>query len=472
MKRALVCLDYDILIRHFIQSGVFAELEREYDVTYVFCTDSTSSKRTIYTDIRSLGLKNVVEIEIPRVRMGSWDWLYNITILHYQRGSVNYDARKDLMILTRSKRLVRRWVVMSLPGIYPVVKRIITGRMGIFGPLEKLITEVRPDIVFHPSVLAGFFINELLPITKKHRIPFVVLMNSWDNPTSKAMLTGHPDRLVVWGEFSKKYAMQYLRIREEAIECFGAAQFQIYRQPPAETIEEIKHRFGVPLDKKIILYAGASKGAHETQYLRMLEEGIERGHLPDCHVLYRPHPWRGGLAEGETSFFDLQWKHVTMDPHMEEYYRQQAVNETREFYMTDYRVTHRLLHMVEGVISPLSTILLEATILGKPVLMFFPSKDLFQKTGTQTRVALGLVHFTDFWGVEGVHVCLEEEEFFPCCRLLLQQAGDPAIARKLRAHASRFVVMDGPTYGERLLHLADDLTQRSERVGRLKEKVR
>lgn len=460
VKRALVFIDYDILIRHFVNSGAFRELEREYEVGYVFNTSRSSEKRSIHVDVHSLGLDRVLEVEVPRSRMGAWHALYSVTILHHQRGGENYKPRRDLMVSMFGRRTVRRWTILSLPGVYPLFYRTVTRRMGIFAPLDDLIEREKPDIIIHPSLLTGFYINELLPISRRRDIPLVVLMNSWDNPTSKAMLTGHPDRLVVWGKMSKKYAVRYLHIPEDRVECFGAAQFQIYREPVREPLDELRRMLGVPRGKRILLYAGSAKGAHETRYLRLLETGIEQRHLPDCHVIYRPHPWRGGLAEGEVNFFDFSWKHVTMDPHMADYYRQQARQETSAIYMADYTVTRRLLHAVEGVISPLSTMLLESALLGKPVLMFFPRKDLAEPTSTVTRVALGLVHFTDFWGVDGVNVCMHEEEFFPSCRRLLEQARDPAIASKLREHARRFVVMDGPHYAERLLHLANDLVVR------------
>ena len=71
--------------------------------------------------------------------------------------------------------------------------------------------------------------------------------------------------------------------------------------------------------------------------------------------------------DGEKSFFDHAFKHVTMDPHMESYYRRVTNTDSQGFDMADYHVTHKLLHLVDAVTSPLSTILLEALLHGKPV---------------------------------------------------------------------------------------------------------
>lgn len=457
-KKALVFLDYDLLIRHFILTGAFRELEEEFDVGYVFSTGRDSDKPTIFTDVRSLGLERTIVLDIPRSRMGAWYQLYCMTVLHLQRGKPNYEARRELMRTIVGERELRKLVLRSLPGIYHLSRAIITRRMGVYEPLARLLDDERPDVILHPSILTGFFINELLLLTRERGIPFVVLMNSWDNPTSKAMLTGHPDRLVVWGEVSRQYAIEYLSIPPDRVVAFGAAQFERYRVPPRASDAEIRTKFGLPRGRKVILYAGASKGAHETTYLQMLEEGIESGRIPECHVVYRPHPWRGGLAEGEEDFFSLEWKHISMDPHMADYYRREVAQASRGFYMADYQALHELLHISEGVISPLSTTLLEATILGKPSIMFFPDSAAIDPGGRVTGVGLKMVHFTDFWGVEGVQVCERADQFYDACRLMLRQASDPRVAERLRQHASRFVVMSGPSYAERILDLALELT--------------
>ena len=55
-RKALVFIDYDLLIRHFIMNGTFKELERSYEVTYVFHHDSTSEKQGIYAELAGMGM--------------------------------------------------------------------------------------------------------------------------------------------------------------------------------------------------------------------------------------------------------------------------------------------------------------------------------------------------------------------------------------------------------------------------------
>ena len=156
--------------------------------------------------------------------------------------------------------------------------------------------------MIHPSFLTGYFINDLFLSASKFRIPFIILVNSWDNPSWNAFCTGMPDKLVVWGEQMRRHAIDYLGMPNQKIECFGAPQFEIYKKPPIENRAELADFFNVDPRKKIILYAGVGSSGYETFYLKLLEKAIRNNILRDCHIIYRPHPWRGGLAEKEEDF--------------------------------------------------------------------------------------------------------------------------------------------------------------------------
>lgn len=457
MKRAFIFLDYDMLIRHFVLAGAFRELERRYDVTYVVQTDPSSDKTAINVDVEKLGLKNLVRFQIPRKRMGSWDKLFCVTALANQRGTRNYRYRRQLIADVRGWPRTRYYELLSMPGIFPVMRRKMMKELGVYQPLRDFLEKERPDIVIHPSILAGYFINELAQICPALRIPLVVLMNSWDNPSTKAMNAGLSDRLVVWGPQTRKHAIEYMKMPPERVLEFGAAQFDIYREPIRETDADLRRMFGVPAQGPVVLYAGVSKSVNETAHLIALDQAIADGRIPPCHVIYRPHPWRGQLVEGEKNFFDVEFRHITMDPFMADYYRRVAASPDRGFDMADYGITVRLLRLVSGVISPLSTMLLEAVMHGLPVIMFYPGDDLDAAADT---IALGrkLPHFAEFWGPEGIAVCTRSAMLPDACRTMLTAHQAEPVRAGLRAHARNYVVMDGPRYAERLADLADELT--------------
>ena len=95
---------------------------------------------------------------------------------------------------------------------------------------------------------------------------------------------------------------------------------------------------------------------------------------------------------------------------------------------------------------------------GKPVLMFFPQHDMEAKFGASNLITLRLAHFRGFFDCPGTNQCTDEAAMPDAVNALIAQSRDPAIREAVLAHARRYVVMDGPTYGERLAALVDELT--------------
>ena len=323
--------------------------------------------------------------------------------------------------------------------------------MGRSLEIDTLLDEVKPDVLIYPTLLTGWFLNDLVPMAKSRGLPLVLCMNSWDNPSSKAVCTGAPTRLIVWGEQSKQESVRYLGLPEDIIECFGAAQFQLYRTPPPQSRSELRTEFDVPEDKKIILYAGTGESLNETEYLKRLDKAVTDGVLPDCHILYRPHPWRGALQEGEIDFFALDWNNVTMDPHMVEYYQREIGDPSRKFFMADYQITNRLLTLSDAVVSARSTLLLEALVNGRPILVLFPEEIDGQLFSSE------YIHFKSLISTPEVNSCFQLNAMDDALRTMYEQMRTPGIQSRLKAVSEHFAVMTGDSYSVRLSNLVDEL---------------
>lgn len=459
-KKILVYLDFDILVRHFILNGTFATLERDYDVHYVFHRDSTDPKRKMHVDVDSLGLRSHEWCEVTRQRMGSWFKLFAVTLLHNQMGHSNFWPLRQRLASIMTGGNWRTWIfaVFALPGIYPIYRRRYLARQGSDPAIREQIERHRPAAILMPSLLTGYFINDVVIIAREKGIPVVAMINSWDNPSQKAVVTAHPDKLIVWGDQTRKHAVEYMGMPSEDVLAFGAAQFQVYRKPVTETEAELRAEFGVPEGRPVVLYGGVSKSVNETRHLKMLDDAIEAGKIEPCHVLYRPHPWRTHLIEGEDDFFALNLKNVTMDPTMAEHYRHIAKTPDPALFMADYDKTRRLMSLISCAISPLSTLMLEVIMHGKPVMMFFPRVDMETKYGPFNRISLRLAHFKGFFDSDGVSQCMDEGELPDAVNTMLRQSRDPEIRAALLAHANHYVDMSPPSYGERLYELVNELT--------------
>lgn len=458
--KILVYLDFDILVRHFVVNGTFDALEHNHDLHYIFHRDSSDPDRKMHVDVDSLGLQNHEWCEVTRQRQGSWFKLFAVTLLHNQMGHANFWPLRQRLASIMTGGSWRTWIfaLFALPGIYPIYRRRYLERQGTDPVIREQIERHKPAIILMPSLLTGYFINDVVIIAKEQGIPVVAMINSWDNPSQKAVVTAQPDKLIVWGDQTRAHAIEYMAMPPEDVLAFGAAQFQVYRKPVTETDSQLRNEFGVPEGRPVVLYGGVSKSVNETRHLKMLDEAIEAGTIDPCHILYRPHPWRTHLIEGEDDFFALELKHVSMDPTMAEHYRRITETPDPALFMADYDKTRRLMSLISCAISPLSTLMLEVIMHGKQVMMFFPRIDMETKYGPFNRISLRLAHFKGFFDGEGVTQCMEQAELPEAVNTMLHQADDPEIRERLLEQANHYVDMSEPSYGERLYDLVDELT--------------
>lgn len=458
-KRAFIFIDLDLTIRHFVLSGAFEELGKHFDITYVFHQSPGDEKKGIHNDIAGLDLPDATTFEVTRARMGSWDRLFVATVLNQLWGKEGYRPRRELFADMIGFYRVLPYDFLALPFVFPLFKWWHARRNGVLAPLRDFLARERPNIVLHPTILTGYFVNELGPITNELRIPYIALMNSWDNPASKAVTTTHPDKLVVWGPQTRHHAIEYLGMDPDDVLSFGAAQFQIYRKPLAESDAELRAAFGVPDDgHPIVIYGGTSKGGDESRHLAVLNEAIERGDVPPCHVLYRPHPWRGPLVAGERSFYDLNLRHVVMDPHLDAHYRRATQHGKNVLELADYDVTRKLIRIAAGLVAAPTTLMLEFVMAGKPIVNFLPREDTDRKIGLISVLATRMPHFRTFFDSPGITQCFSESSLSSAVNRLLCDAGDSNVSSALKSHAANYIDMSDPPYGDRLLGLALQMT--------------
>lgn len=466
-QKILVFIDLDMLVRHFVKSGVLRHLEGRFDVKYIFHRDPTSEKKSIYTDPDTLNLKNWSWLDLPRRRGGNWDHLYTPGTLWNLRKSDYFNDRLELAYLTRNKKWVDRYLLLVKSGLYPVYSLLFKACMGVYQPMVDLIDQEKPDLIVHPTILQGMFINDLLLAAKKKKVPTLLLMNSWDNPSQKAAVTGFPDKLAVWGPQTYNHARDYMKVPEERLEVLGAAQFDVYRDPVEQSDDQLREMFGVPQGVPVVLYGGTSKSVIESIHLEALDQAIASGGIARCHILYRPHPWRGPLLPGEKSFYDLNLKHVSLDPFMQDYYDTQVLGTVKHatFDLADYKVTARLMKLVSAVVSPLSTILLEAVMHEKPVQILHPKEVAGDMAKLVSDLGPRLVHFADLKG-DGILVADSTDQMISGVEKLLQMKDDADIKHSLKQVAEFFVDMSGPRYGQALVDLADKMiAERQKNLG-------
>jgi hypothetical protein len=388
--KILIFLEHDIICRHFVMSGALDPLVRQANVRFVFPDDG--GKR-VKLDPAKLPLGAPFErLAIDAERQQTWRWLLYVDQLKFRTGDHEAAIRKFRWKLLGWKSAVLL-TLAGLPLGSTVFQRIVDQRLSSRPPraLAALLDREQPDIVLHPSVLDSVFLNDLVVQCRERAIPLVVAMNSWDNPSTKRAMVGAPDWLLVWGPQTRDHAVRFLRMDSSRVVPFGAAQFDVYRDQPRVDRAEFCAAHGLDPSRRIILFAGSNAQTDEFATLQALDHAVRDGRLGNVSIVYRPHPWGAGGRNGGR-LAKAKFDHVVVDRTMRAYLDNIAAG-GQHMSLPDYRDTHDLLNAIDGVISPMSTILLEAALHAKPVVAYTPAGD----DGSEHLAnSLPMLHFADF----------------------------------------------------------------------------
>lgn len=431
--KALVFLDHDIICRNFVMSGALRGLPDAFNLRFIFPDDG--GKR-VKLDPASLNLGAPFErLKVSNTRQQTWRWVLFAQQLRFGGGEHEAAIRK-LRRRTLGWKASLLLSLANLPVGSWIFRRLVDKRLTETPnlDLQGLLDREQPDIVFHPSVLESVFMNDLVVECTRRKIPLVVAMNSWDNPSTKRSVVGKPDLLLVWGPQTAEHARRFMGQPDTQVEQFGAAQFDVFLEPPRVSRADYCKALGLSPASRLILFAGSNAQTDELASLTAIDEALAEGRLRDISVIYRPHPWGGGGRGGER-LAAARWKRIVIDPTMQSYIDSLGSAPGR-ITLPDARDTHDLVSTVDVVISPLSTILLEAMIHGKLPVAFVPEDDAGSEV-MSTNVPM--LHFREFLTLPDVKVARSVDELVRLLGTPSVMSSAPETGEALKKAAAWFV---------------------------------
>lgn len=188
-------------------------------------------------------------------------------------------------------------------------------------------------------------------------------MNSWDNPSNKALIDNFPNILAVWGEQTQNHCIDLLKVPPANIKIIGSPQLNMYKKFVTKKNKE-----------RVLCFAGSSLGLNETKHLDCIEKIIEEKKI-NLKVLYKPHPWKSFHKE-ELFFDESQFKHIKIDKFSKQNYNFRFNGGTFNLDLIKNENTLKTLANIDCLITPLSTIMLEAAICKIPFAVYIPKQKL------------------------------------------------------------------------------------------------
>ena len=380
-KIAVVALN-DSFRRSWIDTGILRELSESQDISLFTCFDNNYEIQNVDlrkfldpNDIKQVTLlKNMVWIAY---RNKCISFKFNLTRWYL---SNFYWYQKKMPMVLRFKYFMQQMYLflrkvfvenkLSVFYFIPFKKLVIKIMLNRFKgtmELERLFSEF-DLVIFHSCTLEKEFplIQQSL---KKSKTQTLMVLESWDNLTSKQIFLFKPNFIGVIGQLDVSNAMRIHGFEQNQIFQVGLPKFEILKR-----FQYAKERIH---NAKTILYVGFFLPHDEITLLNQLQKTLE-SFDENFQILYRPHPGAKKRLFMEQLDPKVQitrkWSSTELPPLDSE-------------YMSD-------VLEADVVIGPPTTFLLESMLIGIPTLIDLTNDGIHRTTSSNS--AKNYLHIMQF----------------------------------------------------------------------------
>ena len=471
-------------LQRFVLSGALEGLREHYRLQFVFREADADSMLSAAPEL--ITRENSHVFDVPPQRFKLWSTLFAASCYSKPELSASFRLRYpppvDLLqpggakrawfaVLEQAEPLLER---LSKDAILKVARRLggekfaqalkrqrnsladaerLLADFEPYEPMVELIERMRPLFCVIPTSFLDQYCNDLIAAGRANKYTVLALQSGWDNLSSKGVLPFRPHFLGVWGWQSQAHAKAIQGVPKSSSARLGAPHYEALRPIPAKDRAAFRRRLGAAPDETLILFGGSFRQFDETAILQRLDRAIERGELGRAKVIYRPHPWRLDRAD-EADFFAQSWTNVVFDPDMKDrYLRSKAeAGYLKTAPMFDMSYLAALLSSVDVVMSPMSTLLLEALIMERPTMAIAFGDG---KHDYHPGLSAKMTHFEGLDRSPALIWCDDVRELEAMAKTLCDRRGLRADRKARRALLSSIVNLDPTTtYSRRLADFA------------------
>jgi hypothetical protein len=286
-------------------------------------------------------------------------------------------ARMKHKVLPRGFHWLDRIPRLSVPWLGRLLRLLRSMEQAIPSSpsLERFVRSAQADVVLvSPLIDAASDQVELVKSAQALGVPVGACIASWDNLTNKGLMRVTPDAVFVWNEAQRQETLDYHDVPAARVVTTGAQVFDRWfdRRPGPRDV--FCARVGLPVDRPFLLYTCSSSfislSPAELEFVRGWIAAVRaEPALADMAILIRPHPYNGAAWERA----DLgEWPDVSVWPRG----RYNPLDEEHRHAFFDS------LHHSAAVVGINTSAMIEAAIIGRPVLSFVADRFAGTQEGT------------------------------------------------------------------------------------------
>lgn len=329
----------------------------------------------------------------PRITVGwtpdreSDDWFWLATRLRQALDLVRFqDARYDqaAQLRARAQERVPTMIlgVLTLLGyrlgplraLWTRVLSAFERAIPLSPALAAMLQKHAPDLVLvTPLVELGSPQADHLRSAKAAGVRTALAVGSWDHLSSKALVRDRPQQVFVWNETQKREAIDLHGLPAEGVVVTGAQCFDHwFERQPTLSRHEFLTRLSLPTDKPLIVWLCSSlfrgsplEAPYVVEWLQQLRNAPDP-RLREANVLIRPHPQRND-----------EWRRVDLS-----HYGKVAVRGGYPIDEDAKAAYFDALYHADAVVGLNTSALIEAGIVGRPVLSIVDARYAHNQEGT------------------------------------------------------------------------------------------
>ncbi len=350
--------------------------------------------------------------------------------------------------------------ILVLPyiyGFFQKLRRLISPCIE----LQAIISRSKPDLIIYPSTAYSIVGEDILKLSNKGRIfKTLFLIDNWDNLSSKSVFEDKPSYLGVWGEQSKKHAIEIQDCNPDNIHILGTPRYLIYEMHKHNNKEKLGKVYEFPY----ILFLGmGGLGYDEIGALKKVSQVLSENRelFPEgCKIVYRPHPWGRGMVL-QNEFNQLFDDNIVLDKQLEEHFHSEIYFKDRSFQPSlDYYPS--LLSNSSIVVGGPTTMVMEALLLKKNVVLL--SYDDGNEVNLKKQFKT-LEHFKGLEGIQSLFVVNDIEDIrtaMLAAYCVEWSDAERSVINDKLSYYIRINLSEGPPYTERLKECIAKITENIE----------
>ena len=451
-KKIVFLISSEIFYRNYMSTGLINLIQNEYNDLEILIRDDIpqpeKGKLKTYNVSEKHENKHIQYLKILSWRYRKLSRTFKFRFLRTsQFRSINFSdlsnfRKVKLAIDSNIRSLKRRAKVLTLANsmIFPITKFVFESILRPDNDISSYLKNIRPDAVIMPTSAYDPIVIDIINICQKESIKTVLLVDNWDNLSSKSILWRRPDAVGVWGEQTKEHAIEIQGLRIDQISCIGTPRFEQY-------FEKRHQLLGSHFDFKYILFVGQSLPSDERRIVQLIDDILcsppfkENG----IKLVYRPHPWAMDQSIASVESF----KSVVIDPQISakklDSHRVEKFQPSLDYYPS-------LLQNAEFVVSSLTSMLIEASIFRKRVIAVAHNEP--NNYTSPHRLLNEYKHFEGIEKLPNVTISHNEADFTDEFKYLMGDL-DPVDEQSVDLNLRHFLSYEG-TYFERLLKMLDE----------------